>query len=331
MVPSTKKLISILILLLLILIAGILGYHLIEGWSFFDSLYMTVITLATVGYSEIHPLSRGGRLFTILMIMGGMGIILYGISEFTKFLIEGEMTGYLRSRKMKATIAKLSDHYVLCGSGAKGQHVLEELVRTRRMCVVIDNDPEKVRHLIERGITTVEGDATEDETLLAAGTERARGLIAALPADKDNLYVVITARGVNPHLRIVTKVNELSARAKFLRSGADSVVSANFIGGLRMVSEMIRPTTVQFLDTMLRDDSTLRVEDVLIPPTSKHQGQSIAAIDALKKSGALVLSIKRDHDFQFNPSPDTILQPNDSLILMGNPEQIQMVRSAFRA
>jgi voltage-gated potassium channel len=238
-------------LLLFILCAGVLGYHYIEGWPLFDSLYMTVITLATVGYSETHPLSLPGRVFTMFLILGGMSIIFYALTEITTFVVEGEMTGIIRRRRMNRQINKLKNHYILCGAGRSGSHVLNELRKTGRNCVVIEKDPEKVRHLMSEQVPVIEGEATEDHVLRTAGIERAAGLVSALPSDKDNLFVVITARGLNPSIRIVSKVEEISARDKFLRSGANTAVSANFIGGMRMASELIRPATVSFLDTML--------------------------------------------------------------------------------
>jgi voltage-gated potassium channel len=323
------KILQITALLVFILCTGIVGYHLIEGWSWFDALYMTVITLATVGYGEIHALSHAGRIFTIFLIFGGMGILLYGVTEMTAFVVEGEMTGYLRRRTMKRRIGKLSNHYILCGWGMKGEHVLDELMRTKRQCVVIEINPVKVKQLHERKMMVVEGDATHDEALTTAGIKRAAGLVATLPTDKDNLFVTITARGLNPKLRIVAKVDEIGARQKFLRSGADSTVSSNFIGGLRMASELVRPDAVNFLDTMLRDNSSLRVEDLQISTKSKYLGKTIKQCDPLAESGVLVFSLKHDGSYQFNPSSATTLTAGDTLIVIGLAEKIAALRSTF--
>lgn len=326
---APRKILLILGMLFFITAAGSIGYHLIEGWPYFDALYMTVITLATVGYGETHPLSIPGRVFTLFLIMGGMGFLLYSITEATAFLVEGEMSGYLRRRKMNKAIRRLSHHYILCGYGLKGQHILDELIRTKRKCVVVESHPDKVRKLLEKSVLVVEGDATDDSILKSAGIERAAGLVASLPTDKDNLFVVITARGLNKNLRIVAKVDDLDARDKFLRSGADAVVSANFIGGLRMASELIRPDAVNFLDSMLRDNSALRVEDVRIGAQSKFVGKQISQCDVLQNSHILVFSIKRDGDYEFNPRPNTLLQVNDTLVLIGYPEEIKLVRNAL--
>ena len=233
---SARNAFQILVLLSLILVVGTLGYHLIEGWPLFDALYMTVITLATVGYGETHPLSVGGRLFTIFMILGGMGIILYGVTELTAFVVEGGMTGLLRRNKMTKQIKRIANHYIVCGSGNNGHYVIEELVRTKRKVVVVEKDRHKVNELLNRGIATIEGDAASDEVLREAGIERAHGLVTTLPEDKDNLFVVITARGLSAKVRIVAKIDDVQVREKFLRSGADSAVSASAIGVLRMAS-----------------------------------------------------------------------------------------------
>lgn len=318
---------QIISLLILIILVGIVGYHTIEGWPWFDALYMTVITLATVGYGEIHPLSFNGRVFTVFLIIGGMGILLYGVTELTAFLVEGEMTGFLRRRRMNRNIQKMSNHYILCGWGLKGRHVLEELLRTRRNCVVVESNPEKIQKLSEMKVPVVEGDATQDSTLKAAGINRAAGLITALPTDKDNLFVLISARGLNKNIRIVVKVDEMEAREKFLRSGANAAVSGNYIAGLRMASEMIRPDTVTFLDSMLRDNSQLRVEDVIVGESSKFVGKTFDSCDPLHDARLLLFSVKRNGDYQFNPSGSTHMNTGDILIVIGYPDQISTLRS----
>jgi len=288
---------------------------------------MTVITLATVGYGETHPLSLAGRVFTIALIMGGMGIILTALTEITVFVVEGEMTGFLRRRRMNQLIGKMAGHYILCGSGKTGQHVLEELIRTKRKCVVIESDPEKAKKLSDSKILAIEGDATEDQILTGAGIDRAAGIVTTLPTDRDNLFVVITARGMNSRLRIISKIEDISARDKFLRSGANAAISSNFIGGLRMASELIRPQTTNFLDTMLRDNSALRVDEVVVSESSKHTGKTLKSFDELHASGVVLLSLIRNGSYEFNPRPDTKLEAGDTLIMMGNPEQISAVRS----
>jgi voltage-gated potassium channel len=321
---AARNALQIVYLLLLILVVGTLGYHFIEGWSLFDSLYMSVITLATVGYGETHPLTTYGRIFTMFLILGGMGIILYGISELTQFIVQGGISGILRRRKMERIVKKISHHYILCGAGKNGHYVLEELVRTKRKVVVVEKDPQKVQKLLDRGIPAVEGDASNDAVLRAAGIDLAIGLVTTLPEDKDNLFVVITARGMNQKLRIVAKVDDIEVREKFFRSGADSAVSAPYIGGLRMASEMIRPDATSFLDTMLRDDSALRVEEVKVGTTTHYRGKPLKKCDALLDSGVVLVSMRKSAEkrFVFNPPQSTLLEKDDMLVVIGNPEQL---------
>lgn len=324
-----REAIRIVSLLASIILVGVIGYHLIEGWSLFDALYMTVITLATVGYGETHPLSATGRVFTMLLILGGMGMILYGVSRITSFVVEGEMSGILRRRRMNRAISHLSNHYIVCGWGNTGYYAVEELHRTRRPYVVVENNPARIKELMEKEMMYVEGDATSDATLIAAGIQRAAGLISTLETDRDNMFVVITARGLNPTFSIVSKIDDIASRDKFLRGGASVVISSDFIGGLRMVSELVRPGATSFLDSMLRDNSALRVEDVQIGLHSRFAKKPLSDCDVFTKAGVLLVSLKHGHSFHFNPSPATILEGGDTLVVIGNPEQLQSVRSAL--
>lgn len=319
----TVRLKQVIALLSAVMLGGTIGYHLIEGWGLFDAFYMTTITLATVGYGETHPLTLPGRVFTIFLIFGGMGIILYGVTEMTAFIVEGEMTGLLRRRRLTKDIAKLSQHYILCGGGRTGLNVLEELTRTRRKAVVVDTNPEIIRKLLEQNVFALEGDATHDAVLQAAGIERAEGLCTALHNERDNLFVVITARGLNAKLRIISSIQDPKSREKFLRSGANGTVNAHFIGGLRLASELMRPETVSFLDLMLRDRSHLRFDDLGVAPDSPYAGKTMGECDvALRGVGLLPCAVRKSSGLVFNPPPDTPLDGEDILIVMGSPEQI---------
>jgi voltage-gated potassium channel len=318
-------------LLLFTLIAGAIGYHLIEHWSWLDAIYMTVITLATVGYGETHSLSDLGRVFTMILIMGGMGVLLYCLSELTEFVVQGGILGILRRRSMERTLKKISHHYILCGMGKSGQHVLEELLRTKRKVVVVEKNHEKVQELLSRNIPTIEGDASSDTVLRNARIEHAEGLVTTLPEDKDNLFVIITARGLNPDLRIVAKAEDVRVREKFLRSGANSAISASYIGGLRMASELVRPETTTFLDTMLRDDSALRVDEVTVGTKTLYSNKPLRQCDVVKSSGAVLVSMRKhaNQQFIFNPPQETVLETGDTLIFIGNPAQLSAIRSTL--
>ena len=312
-------------MLTLILVTGMLGFHFIEGWDYFDALYMTVITLATVGFSETHPLTFAGRIFTIVLIMGGIGVITYGVTAITTFVIEGEMRGYLRRNKMNKAISKIGGHYIVCGGGTGGKYVIEELMRTSREVVVVERNKERAEQLIEQGFHVVEGDATADEILQNAGIEKAAGLVAVLTEDRDNLFVVISARGLNRDLRIVSKIVDVNVKEKFLRSGADAAVSHAFIGGMRMASELIRPDTVTFLDKMLRDAANYRVEDVPVGPS--FNGKTIKECIEPVSDGLLVVGHKSHSGYVFNPKITSKVKEGDTIIVIGEPEHVRLAVS----
>lgn len=328
-----RKIIIAVALVVFTFSAGVFGYMWIEGWNAFDSLYMTVITLGTVGYGETHDLTTNGRTFTMFLIVIGMGTFVYGITTVTAFIIEGELGGFLRKKQMMKAIENMKDHYIICGSGDVGMYIIDELHKTQREFVVVENEPEHQVKLKENeNIVYIEGDPAEDEILIQAGIQRAKGLITALPSDKDNLFVVISARSLNPALRIVARCNEESTEAKLNRAGADATVSTNAIGGLRMASTMIRPTVVTFLDKMLRGpESHLRIEEIEIPPDSRLIGKTLKDADIANKTGLLVLAVKnkKTDQFAFNPKSSTAITKDDVLIFIGNPEQIKAFRKYY--
>jgi voltage-gated potassium channel len=328
-----KRLMRVTAALAAVFLCGVLGYSVIEGWSLFDSLYMTVITIASVGYGEVHPLSFEGRLFTIILILCGSATLIYGLSILTAFIVEGDLTDILRRRKMIKTIAGLEKHFIVCGVSATGRYVIDELKKTGRRFVVIDRDPERIRQLSEEGILNLEGDATNDSVLTAANISSAEGLLTTLHSDSDNLFVVVTARGLNPSLKIIAKaINEESER-KLRQVGADSVVMPNFIGGLRMASEMIRPSVVSFLDTMLRShDKTLRVEEINISEDSPLKGKSLADTAIMDMEGVTVVAVSDGKGpYCFNPSRRRLLSAGDVVIVMGVVENIMQIKARAEA
>lgn len=328
--PAVKKLLLTLSLLVLVYAGGVAGYMAIEGWGFEDATFMTIITVAGVGYGEVHPLSSPGRWFTVVLIMCGVSVIVYGVSTLTAFIVEGELGDFLRRTKMEKQISKMSGHHILCGAGRVGVCILAELVKTGHEVVVIEQDEEKVKEWRERHpeALVMRGDATSDAVLESAGIRKAAGLLASLSADKDNLFIVLSARALNPDLRIVARADEESSRDKLLRAGADSVVFPHLIGGMRMASEMIRPNVVSFLDTMLRErDGTLRVEEVVVADGSELVGMTLAKADIPGKTGALLMAVRHhDRRFEFNPSPDHRLSVGDTLVVMGDRAQLATLR-----
>lgn len=325
-----SKLIAGVLFLLIVLITGTTGYAVIEGWSFVDAFYMVVITLASVGFMEVHPLSTAGRIFTMLLILCGSGILIYAISIITAFIVEGELTDILRRKKMNREIEALSNHFIVCGAGQTARYVIEELHITKRPFVVIEKDETRIQDLMNQNILCLQGDASHDAILLLAGVERAKGFLTALQTDAENLFVVITARRLNPGLRVISRAVEEESEQKLKLAGADSVVLPKSIGGLRMVSEMIRPSVVTFLDVMLRvKDRTIRVEEIKIPAGSVLEGKSIEETGLREVSGITFVAIADDRreKYAFNPPRSTVLKAGDVLIIMGDVEQISKIQS----
>jgi voltage-gated potassium channel len=325
-----KRLVIVCALLALILVSGTVFYASFEQWSIVDALYMTIITIATVGYSEIHPLGTVGRIYTMFLILAGMGTLLYSVSTVTAFIVEGELTDLLKKRKMEKQIDKLTDHYIVCGAGITGRHVVSEFMKTQNQFVVIDQCFDEIKKILtHETMNFIIGNAFEEAVLIQAGIYRAAGLVSALPTDKDNIFVTITARGLNPALRIVAKVNEGESTHKFIAAGANSVVSHKQIGGMRLASEMLRPAVVSFLDKMLKQRDTVhRVEQVKISPNSSLAGKTLRDSGIREKTGILVMGmIEEDGDKTiFNPPPDGLIKPDTTLIVVGEIQQIINLR-----
>lgn len=315
---------------------GTLGYYLLglqmgKPASLLDCLYMTIITLATVGYGEVIPVSKTevGRLFSIILIISGVGVLLYALTNFSVLLLEGTIQGAWGRWRMEREIAKMRNHYIVCGAGRVGEVIVRELVHTRRQVVVIDRDAEKVSALgRELNVPFLIGDATEESVLLAAGIERATGLLAALGNDHDNLFLVLTARFLNPNLRIIARGNHPSVVNKMLKAGADEVVLPETSGGLRMVSLMVRPTAVSFLDQMLRErEISLRVEEVTLNPSSPLVGKKLAELKLPQQWNILVLAYQQsDGTLTYNPPADLELRQGMTLIVMGDIRKVDEFR-----
>ena len=299
-----------------------------------DCVYMTVISLTTVGYGEVIEVTGNipAQIFTMILITFGMGIILYGISTMTAMIIEGELTGILRKKRMLKEIQKLRNHVILCGGGETGRPVLIELVKNKEPVVLVEQEQENIdRCKTSENLLYIQGDATDDENLVAAGIENASGIISALPTDKDNLYITMTARMLNKRIRIVSRMIDQKLEPKLKMAGADRVVSPNTIGALRMASEMIRPTVVDFLDSMLRSSrGNLRIHQIIVSEKSGVAGKNLSESGLKDKYDLLVLGAKyQKEDIQFNPSPSETLDVGMTLIVMGEVENIARAKKAF--
>lgn len=331
------------LLLLVVLASGTVGYYYLGSgrWSLSDCLYMTVITLTTVGFGEVlHEFENVAhvREFTMGLIVFGMGSFLYFASTLTAFIIEGELTTALRETRMRKKISKLENHIIVCGAGTTGRHVIEELIVTRVPVVAIDLEESVLEAIAEAHPKAqffyVVGDATDDHVLERAQPETARGFVAAMHSDKDNLYFVVSARQINPNARIVARGSELVVLEKLKKAGADTVVSPNFIGGMRIVSEMIRPHVVRFLDNMLRDTKdTIRVEEVRIPKGSQIATKTLKDTDIRRRLNVSVLAVDHgDHgDYTYNPGGDTRLEEGMTLVVLGSVSQVDKLRELVRS
>jgi voltage-gated potassium channel len=323
------RLIGGLIALIVVLAAGTVGYWLLgDGrWSLNDCFYMTVITLTTVGYAEVledFEHVAYAREFNVLLIVFGMGAFLYFVSNLTAMIVEGDLRAALRKTRMRKTIQNLQDHYVVCGTGSTGRHIIEELIATQRTVVAIDLSEEKLEGLSEKsggakaGFYYIAGDATDDDVLAAANTAHARGIVAALANDKDNLFLVVTVRQLNAKARLVARGSDLKVLEKLKRAGADTVVSPNYIGGMRMVSELVRPAVVRFLDVMLKDSKGMRIEEVEITAASKYAGRTVEDTHIRTEAGVSILALREPSgSYVYNPEKDQRITAGMTLVVLG--------------
>lgn len=319
--------------LVVVVLVGTVGFRRISpGTSWVDAFYMTTITLTTVGFAEIVELENNpaGRLFTATLAFVGMGGVLYFVSTAMAFVLEGHLGQVFWRRRMKKQIDSFSDHLIVCGSGGTAVYTVEELDAVERDVVLVSSEPERIRDIrpeLEQEVPMVVGDPASDDILLEAGIERAAGLIACTDSDKENLVVTLSARQLNPDLRIVSRLGDIDARAKGRRIGADSVVSPNYIGALRLASELLRPTVVSFLDEMLRDrELNLRIDEVVIPEGSAAVGKTLDDIQVQQGSNALLLAVRTAGDeWVYNPPPTHEIRAGEALIFMGSPEDARTV------
>ncbi len=335
-----RRLIYAVILLLAVTTLSVGGYLWLGGphVPFLQALYMAVIPLAGVGYGEIVDTSHNPvlRIFNMFVVLVGVTITVYVFSSVTAFLVEGEITNIFWRRRMQKRISELKDHYVVCGLGTTGRHAVEELKKTGTPFVVIETHEENIQklreHLDAAHLLYIIGDATDDEVLVQAGIARARGLIVALSADKDNLVIIVTVRQMNPKIRIVARCTDPKFSEKMLKAGANSTVSPNHIGGLRMASEMLRPHVVSFLDLMLKEQSrTLRVEEIEVGNASSWVGKTLAQIDLRTAYNLLPMAVKRadgaaEGHYQVNPPDSLTLEKGMVLIVIGDVKDLHRVR-----
>jgi voltage-gated potassium channel len=321
---ALRHLLYIALALALLMALGTLGFHFIEGWTYFDGFYMVLTTFTTIGYGELHPLSYSGRWFNVFLIIGGVSLLFLLIGTLTQALLEFELRSFFGRRRMEREIGRLSGHYIICGAGRIGRSVARELARRPVPFVVVENSESQLAKFAAERWLTIVGDATQESTLREARIEQAAGLVAATTTDASNIYIVLTARGLNAQLKIIARVNEEDAEKHLLTAGANAVVSPYHFAGHRIAQAFLRPNVLDFIDSAtVRLGMDLEIAEIEISDHSRFAGQSLASSKIRHDLGLIVLAIKRGPEMHTNPSRDDLMQAGDYLIVMGEPAALR--------
>ncbi len=317
-----KRVLIILSLIFVVLSVGTAGYMIIENMNFLDALYMTVITVTTVGFGEVKKLNHDGKIFTIFLIASGFGVFTYAATAGAQILVEGELKELFKKKRLKKEINKLKDHFILCGFGRMGQIISKEFKANGIKFVIVEKDENLLKD--REDLLYLIGDATKDEVLKEAGIKRAKGLISVLTSDAENLYVVLSARALNSKLFIVVRAIEEEAEKKLKIAGADRVICPYRIGSLRIAHTVMRPNVVDFLEFVTRSEyMDIQIEEIKVSETSPLVGKSLGELRIGSEIGAIVIGIKRsDGKIEFNPSASTVINKNDILIVLGPMEKL---------
>ena len=309
-----------------VFLAGLSVFMYVEGWSFVDSFYMMVITLSTVGFGEIHPLSEQARLLTALVIVCGVGNFAFIVSSFTRMLVDGHLHNLLWRRKVQKRIDKLENHYIICGYGRIGTVVVQEILKVSQDVVVIESSPALVEQLKRDGIMHLPGDATNDKLLIDAGLKRAKSIVTALTDEAANVYVTLTARQLNPGISIIARANDASHITRLEFAGANKVVLPHMIGGVRMAHSVLRPTVTDFLDLAVRGHIDLQLEQLEIGEASGFVGKNLMDSNIRRDFDLIIVAIKRaEGNLVFNPGPREDLRAGDTLITLGRQADLQKI------
>ncbi|AIY87272.1 MULTISPECIES: TrkA family potassium uptake protein [unclassified Thermotoga] len=321
-----KNVIILALMIVFVFVFGTVAFHLIEGWSLFDSFFFTLITVSTVGYSIPENLSQAGKVIASILISAGVTIVLYGFTSVTSMIVEGHIGEYFRNRRMKKMIDKLKEHFIVVGAGRTGRHTTLEIMKAKKPFVVIDQSEEAIARLkdfLGEEFPYVVGDATEEEILMKAGVERARSLVVTLPDDAKSTFVVLTAKSLNPNLEIVSRVSDMKALSKLVYAGADKVIATSELAGVRLAQMALNPTTISFLDILSFGEESFRIEEVVIPPESPVANKTLGEINLAKRAGTIVIAIRRGGEVIFNPTGDTKILPEDRLMVVGKSDHFE--------
>ncbi len=314
------------ILLVFILTCGIMGYMFFEGWSFIDALYMTIITLSTVGYGEVRQVSPTGRIFTMILIFLGVSFVFYLMGSIIQFMMEGSIRQILGRRKLERGIRKQKDHYIICGYGRVGSSICDALGSSKSLgLVVMDRDPDSISRLEKGGLHYIEGEATDEDNLIRAGVEKARGLVAVLKTDSDNVYVTLTARQLNPNLFIVARSGERKSENKLLSAGADKVVSPYRMGGHRIAQMIARPAVTDFLELATMGESRdFKMEEMSVHRSSKWIDMALQNTGIRKDLNLIIVAVRKPGgEMLFNPSSQAKLQGGDTIVAIGEKQNLE--------
>lgn len=317
------------ILFAAVLVGGTLGYVLVEGWGPWDALYMTVITVTTVGYREVHPLSRAGEVFTVVLLVTGVGTVFYAVTLFVARFVESGITHRWEQRRRSRMIDDLRGHFIVCGYGRIGRIIVEELERQAIPFVVVERNPELVHGVLERGVLAVAADASSEDVLRRVHIERARGLIAAVGTDAENVYTVLTARLLRRDLFIVSRAETDDAVSKLTQAGADRVISPYRIGGQHIAQTALRPAVVDFVQLATSSSSLeLAMEQIEVAPGAPIAGKSLLEANVRQRFGVMVVSVIRATGTEFSPAADRRLVAGDKLLVIGPPEDLRRFNAA---
>jgi voltage-gated potassium channel len=324
LVKTLLNLRILFVALLALMLIGITGFHYIEGWTWFEGFYMVLTTITTIGYGELHPLSHIGRLFNSFIIITGVGLLLLLTGGAAQALLEFELQSVFGRRRMERDISRLSGHYIVCGAGRVGRSVARELARKPVPFVMVDTDEAKLKRFADEGWLFQVGDATHEHVLRQLRIEHARGLVAATTTDAINIYVILTARGMNPKLKIIARASEEDAEKHLLTAGADSVVLPYTFAGYRIAQTFMRPHVVDFFDTAMNRERPLEIEEIQVQPGSLIVGKTLEASRIRQELGVIVLAMKGEgSEMRFNPAPDALIHADDHLIAMGDLHGLQ--------
>lgn len=327
---SKRKIFTAILILLVIIVIGVTGYMLIEGDNFLNALYMTVITTSTVGFGEIHQLSGPGKIFTMFLILSSFGTYAYAISIITTHFVEGQLSDFLvGGRRNKSKVKKMDNHVIICGYGRNGQQAAHELLAHKQSFVVVENRHDVIMQHISDDIRFVEGDATNDDILEKANVKKARALISTLPNDADNLFVALTARSLNPDMKIISRASNESSDKKLKVAGVDNVVMPERVGGAHMATLVAKPDIMEFLERLsVHGTAPTNLEEIVCSELPEEvMDKTIYEIGIRKKTGANIIGFKTpDGEFIINPSPDLSVTRGSKLFVLGTPEQIRNMK-----